>query len=122
MLSASILDLSTISHPYPNTKVICIFFYTVFHMDPFQYLHDNGYMQFNQGQMCAPLTTTIFYTYLKYELQSLYGPFRLTISLRMKKYIKVQSSTQILKPHLVNQFMQLFIIDLLSADVCKTAR
>ena len=93
MPSAPILDLTTIFHPYPNTKVICIIFYIVFHMESFQYLHDNSYMQFNQGQMCGSLTTKIHYTHPKHVLQNLYGPFRLTTSLRMKSYTKVQSST-----------------------------
>ena len=111
--------LSSIS----NTKVICIIFYTVFHMESFQYLHDNGYMQFNQGRMCFPLTTKIHYTHPNHVLQSLYGPFRLTISLRMKSYTKIQSSTQSLIPPLVNQFMQLlYYRSPFCADVYKTAR
>ena len=122
MPSAPILDLTTVSHPYPNTKVICIIFYTVFHMESFQYLHDNGYMQFNQGRMCFPLTTKIHYTHPNHVLQSLYGPFRLTISLRMKSYTKIQSSTQSLIPPLVNQFMQLlYYRSPFCADVYKTA-
>ena len=40
-LSALTLDLSIVSLQLLNTRVICIFFHTMLHMESFQYLHDN---------------------------------------------------------------------------------
>ena len=59
----------------------------------------------------------------KHILKILNGPFRLTISLKMKGCTEVQSSTQRLMQHLINQLMQLlYYRSPVYADVCKTAR
>ena len=122
MLSAPTLDLSIVSRQFPNAKVICIFFYIKLRMEPFQYLHVKCYAILINGK-CVSHWPPKFITHPKYILKSLNGPFRLTISLRMKGCTEVQSSTQSLMQHLINQLMQLlYYRSPFWADVCKTAR
>ena len=67
--------------------------------------------------------SSISITHPKHILKILNGPFRLTISLKMKGCTEVQSSTRSLMQHLINQLMQLlYYRSPFCADGCKTAR
>ena len=67
------------------------FSYRVFHMEPFQYLHDDCYyMKIQLIASVCPIDHQNPYTHPKHILQNMNSPSRLTISLRTKGYTEVQ--------------------------------
>ena len=90
-LSTPIFILTTVSHQYPSTMVICIFLPYMALYGAIQYLHDDCYyMKIQLIASVCPIDHQNPYTHPKHILQNMNSPSRLTISLRTKGYTEVQ--------------------------------
>ena len=90
-LSTPIFILTTVSHQYPSTMVICIFLPYMALYGAIQYLHDDCYyMKIQLIASVRPIDHQNPYTHPKHILQNMNSPSKLTISLRTKGYTEVQ--------------------------------